>query len=148
MAISAEAQAAADYALPGKPLAPPRDLTPEQQDFWRALMVDFPSGWFRSDHVPVLCELVRHISYSRQIAEALALLRHCPLTRVAKNRAIVAQLLGLARDESRMIASLSTKLRLLPQQQEEKRIRAAHRDRIPPGRKPWEIHPRDDVAEH
>jgi hypothetical protein len=90
-----------------------------------------------------MVELVRHMSYSAQIAEALDSMRAAPLAgmdREAKaQRLLFIRLLHEAREQSRLISSLSVKLRLTPQAQTVARDVARERARTPAGRRPWEF---------
>jgi hypothetical protein len=107
-------------------------LTPEQQQFWRAICVDLPPGHVRSDCTPVLVELVRAQSYSAKLAEALASLRTTPLAGMTEvQRAAFFQLLRHAREQSKLIADLSIKLRLVPQVTTRARDAARLRERTP-----------------
>lgn len=123
---------------------PPPELTEEQRQFWVRICTDLPANHVRSDCTPVLAELCRHLSYAAQIAEALDSMRTVPLadTGRTKNiqRTVFFQLLKHAREQSKLIADLSIKLRLLPQVTTRARDAARERARTPVGsRRPWEF---------
>lgn len=94
----------------------------------------------------MLRELCRSIVISRGIAEQLAKTRRWQLNAATpgdKQRQIFRQLTRMQLAESRLIAMLSTKLRLL---QNEKRTRADARARLLPSRypPPWLDKDRDE----
>jgi hypothetical protein len=137
---SQEAELSTRYAITNPPPLPPEFLTPEQQDYGRAICADLPTGHIRSDCTPVMCELVRAMSYGAQLAEALALVRAVPLVDMTKaQRVIFFQMLRQAREQAKLIADLSTKLRLVPQATTRARDAARLRARTPVGRRPWEV---------
>jgi hypothetical protein len=131
------------YAVPGKPLPPPNYLTEEQQADWRALIEPFAPGRFKPDQVPVLVELMRAQSRARQINEQLATLRKRDLIADtaggAKRRAIYMQLRDMADAETRLISSLSTKLRLTDQSNVRKALASAEREKMAVGPRPWDM---------
>jgi hypothetical protein len=136
---SQEAELCTRYAITNPPPPPPSDLTQEQQRFWRAICTDLPAGHVRSDCTPVMVELCRHLSYAVQVAEALASVRAVPLANMTKvQRAIFFQLLRQAREQSKLIADLSVKLRLVPQMTTRARDAARLRERTPIGPRPWD----------
>jgi len=130
------------YAVPGRPLPAPSYLTEEQQADWRALVEPFAPGRFKPDQVPVLVELVRAQSRARQANEQLATLRKRDLTADtaggAKRRAIFMQLRDMADAETRLISSLSMKLRLTDQSNMRKALASAEREKMATGPRPWD----------
>jgi hypothetical protein len=141
MTVSKAAQAAVAFALDHPPIEPPPYLIEEEATFWRQIVADLPHGHIKSDNTPVLCELCRHLVYSRQVAEQLRELRQTRLTTQgptpSKNRSIFNQLLTAARDETRVIANLSVKLRLCSGPRDDNRTVEAERERTASGPKPW-----------
>jgi hypothetical protein len=131
------------YAIPGKPLPAPSYLTDEQQADWRALIEPFAPGRFKPDQVPVLVELMRAQSRARQVNEQLATLRKRDLIADtaggAKRRTIFMQLRDMADAETRLISSLSTKLRLVDQSNVRKALASAERDKMATGPRPWDM---------
>lgn len=142
---SEESEFIARYAARNAAPPPPPELTEEQRQFWVRICTDLPANHVRSDCTPVLAELCRHLSYAAQIAEALDSMRTVPLadTGRTKNiqRTVFFQLLKHAREQSKLIADLSIKLRLLPQVTTRARDAARERARTPVGRRPWEWEP-------
>jgi hypothetical protein len=123
-------------------MPPPAALTTEQADAWRELVGASAPERFGPDARPVLLELVRAMSVSRQIAEQLAALRERPLTSDTKagaaTRRTFLQLAAVARDQARLIGSLSVKLRLAEQTKTRKAVAAAESERSPAGPRPWD----------
>jgi hypothetical protein len=130
-------------AIDGPRLQAPPRLLPEAVETWNSIVGQFEPGHFGNDHVHLLVQLCEHVSYSRQISEALAEMRHERLTlttaAAAKRRQVFCDLLKAHREESRSIISLSLKLRLCPSswrrdsQTNERKFRT-----VPSGRPPWQ----------
>ncbi len=132
----------AAYALPAAPLPAPNYLTDEQAADWRVLVEPFAPGRFKPDQVPVLVELMRAQSRARQLNEQLATLRKRDLIADtaggAKRRAIFMQLREMADAETRLISSLSTKLRLVDQSNVRKALATVEREHAATGPRPWD----------
>lgn len=133
---SIEAAHMARIVNPAPPPAPPETLTTEQQDYWRQITADLPTGWIRAENMPTLTELVRQMSYAKQIADELTAMRNTQLSggdKAAKTqRSIFKQLLQASRQQARIISSLSTKLCFIVQGRDNS-VKAAD------GPTPWEF---------
>jgi hypothetical protein len=150
---SAEAHAAIATAIPSERIDPPPGLTEEQAAEWRQIVSRFPPDHFGGENVPLLAELVRHTSFSRQLAEQLARMRNISLTlttpRGAKQRSLFRQLLSMHVAESKAIMALSVKLRLanssyrLDSSRDERASRM-----VPNGPRPWDDWGRNDGGDH
>ena len=131
------------FALDGPPLEEPDRLTLEQSQYWHALVDSFPPSRFGPDARPTLTELVRMMSYSKQINEALNEMRKCNLAATTptatKERKVFIQLLRAAQDTAHLIAMLSVKLRLVDQSWSRKDLAGPARERMPTGPVPWEM---------
>jgi hypothetical protein len=115
----------------------PRELSEEEASIWNGITAAMPASWFDSGNQPVLVELCRHAALANKIAEELATLRKRKLT--AQQRAIFLQLLGMAASESKLIASLSVKLRLVnSSHRRDERYDDRLKHRQPQGPRPWE----------
>jgi hypothetical protein len=139
IAMPRQSDAAGDvvpFVLPCSPLPPPEDLTPEQSADWVRLVGAFPAARFNAGSVPLLTELVRHQALSRQINEALDGLRQTGLTGT-ETRRIFNSLTRAAREETRLLISLTTKLRLAPQTAERKDHAEAAQRSTATGTPPW-----------
>jgi hypothetical protein len=138
---SAIAAEQAEFAIVGPVLAPPPELTEEQRGFWRALVDPYPSERFRPECVPALCELVRAMSRSAKLNEELNAMRRWEINRKTKacdaNRSIFLQLSTAAREEAKLINTLSQSLRLVDQSRVPKSLADAKREREPVGARPW-----------
>jgi phage terminase small subunit len=139
---SSEALVTLRTAIPTPALQPPEYLTPEQQQDWHTITSQLPAEHFASDNAHLLAQLCQHISYSRQLAEQLELLRHTPLTRTTlkavKDRAAFVELLAMHRDQTKAIVSLSLKLRLCPSAYRRDGRTNERLARVSPsGPKPW-----------
>jgi len=95
---------------------PPRKekLTDEETAEWYKIVDRMPHGYFTAEMFPVLTALCRHIGYARTIASRLSV--YTPQT--LKDPDYLDQYLRLLtahQNESRLIQSAATKLRLTPQ---------------------------------
>jgi hypothetical protein len=147
---SAAAQEIVARAIPATPMEPPSDLTPEQREFWAALVGSLPTDWFAEDDRPLLVELMRHMSYSRKLSEQISLMRHECLNastpHVSKQRTIFLRLVRAAALETETISKLCTRLRLTPQSQQRSRDAGIARSRSARGPRPWDDWSRDESA--
>jgi hypothetical protein len=146
---SAIARAMEEVAVPASTpakLVPPADLTTEQARDWQALAARLPKSLPAADVVPLLTELARHMSFSRQLGEEIAKLRQAPLSD-ADTLAQIETLLKLHERQSLRITALMTKLRLSPQDREQP-YQSDRRRQKPPASlpKPWEDEALDLIA--
>src|SRR5262249_44372302 len=129
------------HIVPTAPLPEPPGLAPAEAAFWHELIDAYPAR-FNTGDVPLVVELCRHRSLAQQVADALATLRSSSLTGTTKkaraDRGLFLDLAKLARDESRIIAALSTKLRLVQTSQKLKSAAQAAGERVPAGPRPWD----------
>ena len=118
------------------PVAPP-SLTAQQATLWRTILVSKPSDWWDQSSLPLLANLVRHLTTYDQICEQLERYDMGDVEKVD----IVNKLLAMRDREGKAVASLSTKMRLTQQSKYEPQ-RAQHiamrGGRVP---KPWDDPP-------
>jgi hypothetical protein len=121
--------------VPGTRPDPPPELTPEQAETWRTIVGRRPAGWFMPEVFPLLVQLVRHVSISKMVGEALAEVDsktigdHAGFQRFEKLR-------RMHQAEGRAITTLATKLRITLASQRDPRQGHAASHIIGP--KPWE----------
>ena len=129
--------------LQASPPEPPEGLTEKQAKFWRRIVTDLPAGHIRSDNEPVLAQLVRHLEYAEQVAHQLADFRGQDFWQLDEGararRSTFGELLQMAREETRIIADLSLKLRLVNSSRENLTVSKHARERTPVGPRPWQI---------
>lgn len=111
--------------------APPSELTDEQADEWRSIVNRLPADWFPRETQPVLAQLCRHITRARRLDTLIRAEEGQEEVNVKEYR----DLLRSEEEQSRAIASLSTKLRITQQATVDKRAKK------PPGdaKRPWEF---------
>lgn len=140
---SAEAELMEPFAMQTPPPEPPKGLTEGQARFWRRIVTDLPAGHVRSDNEPTLVQLVRHLDYAEHVAEQLAGMRNDDLTSNKDagrdRRLIFMNLLQMAREQARIIADLSVKLRLVNSSRDNLTTSKRARERTPAGPRPWQI---------
>lgn len=94
-----------------RPAAPPQ-LTPPEADVWAAHVNSQPAEWFQSEaNRRMLTQLCRHSVQADRVAQ----LMDAECAREVIDAEAIDALAKQQERESRMIATLSTKLRLTPQ---------------------------------
>jgi hypothetical protein len=133
---SAESQSTVVALVPGTRPGAPAELTAEQAEYWRVTVNRMPADWFTGGVGALLCQLCRHISYSRWVAGQMAKFKLGTL-KEAKELARFDKLSRMHEREGKAISSLMTKLRLTPQAKYSARA-AYTAAKNTPMRKPWE----------
>ncbi len=90
---------------------PPADLTPEQADEWHAVVNRMAADWFPRETHALLADYCRHVVMSQKIARLIIQAESGETLDVAE----YDRLGKMAERESRVIASLATKMRLTQQ---------------------------------
>jgi hypothetical protein len=111
---SAAALQAEAYRMPTAPTPPPEPpagMSPAQARIWREIAVDKPGDYFDGANLVLLELLVRHVDTSNTIAGQLAL---CDPRDYPQGFRRYSRLLIMASRETKAIAQLCGKLRLLP----------------------------------
>jgi hypothetical protein len=123
---------------------PPGELSREQAAVWSAIVRAEPADWFSASTRPVLVQYCRHIVAARRAAEMIEALEASIAERAAVNGANPLtitlsaseefdRLLKMQERESRVIASLATKMRITQQ------ATTNHRGNRIESKKPWEF---------
>lgn len=131
--ISAQAVEISSIAVPIQVIErqrPPHDLTDEEVEIWAAVVSAEPADWFSPSTVPLLAQYCRHVIQAKRIAVLIERGTSDPDLDVKDWE----RLLKMQERESRMIASLATKMRISQQST------TNHRGNKKPNatRKPWE----------
>jgi hypothetical protein len=119
-------------------------LSREQAAVWSAIVRAEPADWFSASTRPVLVQYCRHIVAARRAAEMIEALEASIAERAAVNGANPLaitlsaseefdRLLKMQERESRVIASLATKMRITQQ------ATTNHRGNRIESKKPWEF---------
>jgi hypothetical protein len=116
-------------------LAPPPGLCREERADWTRLVGAYP-GRFGPGDVPLLVELMRHVSIARRVGAEMDALGAKPLGD-SDTRALYLQLAGAAREQAKIVAMLSTRLRLV-QTRARRPATDAERRASPAGPRPWD----------
>lgn len=90
---------------------PPVELTQEQADEWNAVVSRLPADWFPRETHALLAEYCRHVVTARRIAQLIQNAEGAETLDVVE----YDRLGKMAERESRVIASLATKMRLSQQ---------------------------------
>lgn len=109
---------------------PPHELTDEQADDWRAVVNAMPADWFPRGAHGTLVQLCRHRIRARRLAQLLNAAEAAEDFDVKEYR----DLLRSEGENTRLIESCETKLRLTPQTQYDKSKKRDAKTQ----RKPWE----------
>jgi hypothetical protein len=111
-------------------MKPPHDLTDEEVEIWAAVINNEPADWFSPSTAPALAQYCRHCVAARRVAELIE--------RSTGDREMLIddynKLLIMQDRESKAIANLGTKMRIL--QQSTTNHRGNKRQSI--SLKPWE----------
>lgn len=99
--------------LPGsqKPPKAPRELTADQAAIWDSVVGNLPPGWFGKETHALLVQYCRHASRADQIARVIERMEEAE---VPDPRAY-AQLLSREHQQSQVMATLATKMRISQQ---------------------------------
>ena len=89
----------------------PDELTNEQAEEWRAVVDRLPADWFPRETHALLVQYCRHVIASRRIAQLIAVAESGETFDLAE----YDRLCNMMQRESRVIASLATKMRLSQQ---------------------------------
>lgn len=109
---------------------PPDELTDEQADEWRAVVNRLPADWFPRETHGMLVDYCRHVVMARRIAQLVERAEGADVLDVAE----YDRLAKMAERESRVIASLATKMRITQQAT----VRAEQARKPSQISKPWE----------
>ena len=112
-----------------KPPKPPGDLNEGQKSIWQLIVNRLPADWFAFENYPLLVQYCRHISRARLVSQMLDDMK--------KEKFIIKDYRDLLRSEeeqSRILSSLATKMRLTQQSAYDKSKKKPPED----GPKPWE----------
>ncbi len=96
---------------------PPEDLTAEQAKEWRKIIESLGADWFPRETWPVLAQLCRHIVRAREFAQLIETVKAAE----ELDLKLFRDLSRSEEEQSRAIASLSTKLRITQQATVDKR---------------------------
>jgi|SRR5215475_1104719 len=141
---SADAIAALNIApdpMPDRP-DPPDELTEEEAQCWRKIVAALPPDWFRPETDPILVELCQHICMSRMFSVQIASYRNKKIL-TPKDSKVLYNLVKMKSTESRLVATLSTKLRLTAGAKHKTGKRALKQLS---NRKPWDLPDDDEEA--
>jgi hypothetical protein len=92
--------------LPGQRPEPPKELTAEQADEWRAVVARMPADWFTRETYPLLVQFCRHVCRSREVEAVLAGFD------MRSDVEGFDRLTKIAEREGRAVSSLATRMRL------------------------------------
>ena len=134
---SLEEHATVVSLVPGIRPDPPKELSPEQSQEWRAITTRMTAGWFTPEVWPLLAQLCRHISISRLIGTVLAEINPSSLNDEKTFRRF-EKLRRMHQAEGRAIATLATKLRITLHARYDQRAAHLAAHSVPPGPRPWE----------
>jgi hypothetical protein len=108
----------------------PAEFTQEQAAIWSSVVSGLPADWFPDETLPILAQYCRHVSRSRRIARLLDRLEKSEEVDVKEYR----DLLKSEQEQSGVIATLATKMRIAQQSTYDKSKRKGVQ-----GRRPWDI---------
>jgi hypothetical protein len=92
---------------------PPRELTAEQADEWRAVVDRLPADWFPRETHGLLVQYCRHVVAARRVAQLIESLETSSDSEFDVGR--YDELLKMQEREGRALSSLATRMRLTQQ---------------------------------
>ena len=98
-------------AVPAGDVFTPADLTDDQAEEWRAVVNRMPAEWFPRETHALLADYCRHVVMARKISQLIQQSEEGETLDVGE----YDRLGRMAERESRVIASLATKMRLTQQ---------------------------------
>lgn len=122
---SAAALAVVAPAITERP-EPPKELTAEEAEEWRAVVDRMPPDWFPRETHGLLVQYCRHRIMARRIAALLPRATGRDLSRLAKDQ----------REESKQIEALARAMRLSQHSRYDKKKTTG-----PQAKRPWEASP-------
>jgi hypothetical protein len=111
---------------------PPFDFDDQEASIWASIVNSMPADWFNTGSLPLLTQYVRHVVASRNLAQLIA---DTTSNSEEINVKLYIALLRAQKEESGVLASLATKLRISNQSLINKR--GNHKDAGAKS-KPWE----------
>lgn len=109
--------------------APPHELTDEQKAEWVAIVNRVPADWFPRETHGTLVQLCRHRTRARRLAQLIEQSEQAETFDVKEYRDLIRS----EGENTRIIASCETKLRLTPQTTYDPKRKKPNQ-----GKKPWE----------
>ncbi len=119
---------------------PPKELTREQADEWRAVVGRLPADWFTRETHALLVAYCKHVSTHRLLS---AEIDACDPAALATQDGFkrYERLLALRGRESRCLSALATRLRMTQQARYQPNTAHSAARRGGTGPKPWEFVP-------
>jgi len=117
-----------------KPPKPPGDLNEGQKSTWQLIVNRLPADWFNFENYPLLIQYCRHISRARLVSRMLGDIEGQKSFIIKDYR----DLLRTEDEQSKILCSLATKMRLTQQTNYDK-----SKKRSGGGPKPWEPEPHE-----
>lgn len=109
---------------------PPEELTDEQAGEWRSICNSLPADWFRRETYALLAQYCRHVVTSRRIAQLIE-----AAEAASEFDLLEYDRLGkMAERESRILASLATKMRISQQATYDK-----SKKKPTQAKRPWDV---------
>jgi hypothetical protein len=108
----------------------PHDLSDEEAEIWFGIINRMPADWFPTETHPLLIQYCRHAVQARKVAELIERASGDPNLKITDYE----RLLRMQGQESRMLATLATKLRVSQQTRYDKSRKKGNAQ----PRKPWQ----------
>lgn len=123
--------------LPGAPLEAPSRLDEEGRQLWREIVATKPFDWFQADAAPLL-EAYCHAVVAHRRVSACAQKFTTEDLEASKGLARFENMLRIQDRQSRLMATLATKLRLTMQARYGHRSANTAANRVGTGPRPWD----------
>lgn len=122
-------------------IAPPNELTDAQRGLWLATVNSKPAEWFGDEHVPMLVELVRHVSTADMLTTEIEAFKPEMFADPDAFKQLKTLTFMRAR-EAQVINTLMRSMRLTQQSVYNAKRASTLGDKVGGKRKPWQLQER------
>lgn len=119
-------------------IEPPATMPDEQKAVWQTVVGNMPAGWFGEETAPLLEQYCVHVCRAKMLGQLVNELT----TKTDRTSGETSRMLELMRQEhrqSRLIASLATKMRIAQQSTYDKSARKRAKVPVSAVKPPWQV---------
>ena len=124
---------------PPKVVEPPADMPEDQKEVWRRVVASCPPDWFQPETLDLLTQYCIHVCRSRFLA---GLINGMNTAAIGTSTEKVLELMRQEHRQTRLVASLATKMRIAQQSSYDKSARKRGSGKLSAGTSnPWDDAP-------
>lgn len=123
---------------PVRSVTPPANMPDDQKEIWHSIVETMPADWFGKENVALLEQYCVHVCRAKMLGQLVNELTIKP-DRTSGETSRMLELMRQEHRQSRLIASLATKMRIAQQSTYDKsaRKRKSKSSTVVGGAKPW-----------